>query len=167
MSSIQSNLLHIRKTAAIKASSSHLNNTVVPRDAMRNALFVGFIIPHDECHRWADSNFPDGLHSRDEYGYAIVSYLNLHFREVVDDSIFPFHIVPDPTGGHNVMYVVDICVGRWVNPLADYKIEEVFDAEVRVHLNEHTVKECLKFLQQDMKIDIEKLGSFTTYYSIL
>ncbi|KAJ6553782.1 hypothetical protein DFH09DRAFT_1085533 [Mycena vulgaris] len=87
------------------------------------------------------------------------------FGQVVDDSILPFHIVANPKGAHDVMYVLDIRTGAWENPLANYNIEEVFDEGLRVDVDEKTVEDAFKFMKEDMKL--EEWGSLTTYYSVL
>lgn len=145
--------LDLRRQKAIQAALARQTNIPDrgPLHALRNALYVGFIIPHEECHRWAKSTFPTGRYARNApYDPFISSYLNYRFGEVVDDWAVPFHIVPNPTGEHDVMYVVDIRVGEWTNPLANHNIEEVFDPAVRVDLDERTVNETLKFLREGM-----------------
>lgn len=139
--------LNRRKQETI-ASSTY---SYTARNAQRNALLIGFIIPPTECHRWADTTFPKGPHSQNPgYDPLIISYLNYKFGQVVDDSILPFHIVANPKGAHDVMYVLDIRVGRWENPLANYNIEEVFDEELRVQLDDQTVDDTFKFLKEIM-----------------
>jgi hypothetical protein len=146
MSNSPSTSLDVRKQAAMEASS-----TSTPRNALRNALLVGFIIPPTECHRWADHVFPKGPHSQDPgYDPLIPFYLNYKFGQVVDDSILPFHIVANPKGAHDVMYVLDIRTGEWENPLANYNIEEVFDEGLQVYVDEKTLEDAFKFMKEDM-----------------
>ncbi|KAJ7300463.1 hypothetical protein DFH08DRAFT_908527 [Mycena albidolilacea] len=104
-------------------------------------------------HRWADSTFPRGRHSRDKpFAPLILSYLNYYFGKRVKDSALPFHIVPNPMGVHDIMYVMDIRVGYWENPPADYNIEDVFDAEVQIYLEEPVVDQTREFLQKVLAI---------------
>ncbi|KAJ7657034.1 hypothetical protein B0H14DRAFT_3179417 [Mycena olivaceomarginata] len=112
------------------------------------------------------THYTSGRYARNApYDPFISSYLNYRFGEVVDDWAVPFHIVPNPTGEHDVMYVVDIRVGEWSNPLANDNIEEVFDPAVRVDLDERTVNETLKFLREGMEIHTDEFPPLTTYYS--
>ncbi|KAJ7221237.1 hypothetical protein GGX14DRAFT_388426 [Mycena pura] len=157
--------LDVRREEAIRAARARPNNGVKVRgncSATRNALFVGFVIPGEECHRWADSIFPRGHHSRDKpFDPLILSYLNYYFgkRVEVEDPAVPFHVVPNPTGVPDIMYVMDIRGGDWENPLADYNIEEVFDSDVQVHLEGSVVDHTREFLQKDLSKRIRGQGT--------
>ncbi|KAF7328616.1 hypothetical protein MSAN_02476600 [Mycena sanguinolenta] len=160
-----------RKENAIQASVAYAKEKNVDRghlDSYRNALFVGFIIPHTECHRWADAMFPDGPHSRDTCAYdpIIPLYLNDKFGKVTDDpNVLPFHVVANSTGPLNVMYVVEVFWGHWNNPLAMYDIDEVFEEKLLITMDEQAVRRACQFLREEL--DIHNVGAPKTYYSVV
>ncbi|KAF7361081.1 hypothetical protein MSAN_01139200 [Mycena sanguinolenta] len=91
--------------------------------------------------------------------------LSLTLSAADDYNVFPFRAVANPSGPHNVMYVLETRFGTWHNELGIYNIDEVFDERLGITLNDDTVREALRFLQEDMKL--VEIGPPTTYYSII
>ncbi|KAJ7212497.1 hypothetical protein GGX14DRAFT_620619 [Mycena pura] len=144
-----------QQNTVIQASKAYAKEHSIVRHpflSKRNALFVGFVIPHEECHRWAEAMFPDGPSLADHaFDTLFTSYLNYEFGEVINDSeIKPFHVVANPTGPPDVMYVIDIGIGEWENPLAEFNIDEVFDVKVMMAVEKDAEEVTRIFLKDKM-----------------
>ncbi|KAF8132184.1 hypothetical protein K438DRAFT_1998596 [Mycena galopus ATCC 62051] len=167
--SLQDDILH-RKETAIQAAVAYAKENNIARGRLcssRNALFIGFIIPPVEYHRWADTYLPGGPHSEDTHSFdpVILMYLNHKFGKTVDPDVLPFHAVSNSMGPHHMMYVMDIVRGQWNNPLAIHNIDEVFEENLVASADDYAVKQACQFLREEM--GVQEMGELTTYYSIV
>ncbi|KAF7361093.1 hypothetical protein MSAN_01140500 [Mycena sanguinolenta] len=169
---MNSNDLLSRQQAAIASSEAYAAVKNISRDTRlgRNALLAGFVIPYAECCRWVATMIPNAARPHDPHIFdsLITAYLNDRFADLTDDyNAFPFRAVANPSGPHNAMYVLEtrFGFGKWNNELGAYNIDEVFDERLRITLNDNTVREALRFLQEEMKL--VEIGLPTTYYSVI
>ncbi|KAF7361086.1 hypothetical protein MSAN_01139700 [Mycena sanguinolenta] len=108
---MNSNDLLSRQQAAIASSETYAAAKNISRDTRlgRNALLAGFVIPYAECCRWVATMIPNGICPHDSHTFnpLITAYINDRFADLTDDyNAFPFRAVANPSGPHNVMYVL-------------------------------------------------------------